>query len=102
MRDVARSSVMEHVRPVPPELLHGPFTRAAAKAAGVTHQMLRGQRFVRVHEGVWRHRDHVMSFDDHVLAASLALPADARTTGITRIQQLGLDYGPRFPLRFVV
>lgn len=25
-----------------------------------------------------------------------------RTTGITRIQELGIDYGPRFPLHFVI
>lgn len=35
-------------------------------------------------------------------AARLALPDGARTTGITRIQELGIDYGPRFPLHFVV
>jgi hypothetical protein len=64
--------------------------------------MLRGRRFVRVHPRVWRHRDHVMTPADQVVAASLALPPDARTTGITRIQQLGLDFGPRSPARFVV
>jgi hypothetical protein len=64
--------------------------------------MLRGRRFVRVHPRVWRHRDHVMTPADQVVAASLALPPDARTNGITRIQQLGLDFGPRSPARFVV
>jgi hypothetical protein len=43
-----------------------------------------------------------MSADDHVSAAALALPDDARLTGISRIQQLGLDFGPRTPVRFVV
>ena len=57
---------------------------------------------MRVHPRVWRHRDHVMSADDHVLAAILAMPPDARLTGISRIQQLGLDFGPRSPVRFVV
>jgi hypothetical protein len=90
------------MRDVPPELLNGPFTRAVAIATGATPRMLRGRRFVRVHPRVWRHRDHVMTPDDHVLAAALALPPDARTTGITRIQQLGLDFGPRTPVRFVV
>jgi hypothetical protein len=87
---------------VPPELLNGPFTRAQAIARGATPRMLRGRRFVRVHPRVWRHRDHVMTPADQVVAASLALPPDARTTGITRIQQLGLDFGPRSPARFVV
>lgn len=35
-------------------------------------------------------------------AARLALPASARTTGATRLQELGLDVGPRSPLHFVV
>jgi hypothetical protein len=32
----------------------------------------------------------------------LALPEDARTTGLTRLQELGLDFGPRWPLHFVI
>ena len=43
-----------------------------------------------------------MSWDDHVEAARLALPDGSLPTGITRIQQLGLDFGARFPLHFVV
>ena len=93
---------MDAVRPVPAELMDRPFTRAQAMAAGVTHQMLRGRRFVRVFDGVWRHRDHEMTFEDWIEAARLALPDDAYVTGITRLQLLGLDYGPRFPLRFVL
>jgi hypothetical protein len=90
------------MRPIPPSLHDRPFTRAEALALGVTPQMLRGARFVRVYEGVWRLRDHVLTFDGHVQAARLALPQDARITGITRIQMLGLDFGPPLPLRFVV
>jgi hypothetical protein len=43
-----------------------------------------------------------MTNRDHVVAASLALPDDAKLTGISRIQQLGLDFGPLRPIRFVV
>jgi hypothetical protein len=43
-----------------------------------------------------------MTEADWVTAARLALPADAHLTGISRIQQLGLDFGPRLPVRFVV
>lgn len=64
--------------------------------------MLQGARFVRIHDSVWRHRDHEMSEADWIAAARLALPADAHLTGISRIQQLGLDFGPRRPLHFVV
>ncbi len=43
-----------------------------------------------------------MTDRDWVRAASLALPERARVTGITRLQLLGLDFGPRRPRRFVV
>jgi hypothetical protein len=43
-----------------------------------------------------------MTWEDHVAAARLALPGSACTTGVTRIQQLGFDVGPRSPLHFVV
>jgi hypothetical protein len=59
-------------------------------------------QFVRLHHEVYRHRDHRPCFADEVRAARLALPEGARTTGITRIQELGLDTGPRAPLHFVV
>lgn len=57
---------------------------------------------MRIFPRVWRLADHQMADDDWVQAARLALPERARLTGITRIQELGLDYGPRFPLHFVV
>lgn len=43
-----------------------------------------------------------MTHHDWITAARLALPAHAHLTGISRIQQLGLDFGPRLPIRFVV
>jgi hypothetical protein len=69
---------------------------------GVSKTMLAGSRFVRVHPRVWRHRGHVMTWADDLEAARLALPPFARPTGLTRIQMLGLDHGPRRPLHFVV
>ena len=36
-----------------------------------------------------------MTWEDHVEAARLALPERRATTGITRIQELGLDVGPQ-------
>ena len=64
--------------------------------------MLQGKRFVRIHPGVWRHVDHEMSHEDWIEAARLALPSTARTTGLTRLQQLGLDFGERLPVRYVI
>src|SRR5687768_9866715 len=90
------------MKPVPAELLSGPFSRERALALGVSERVLEGTRFVRVHTGVYRHREHVMSEGDRIEAARLALPATARLTGLTRIRRLGLDFGPSSPVRFVV
>ncbi len=80
----------------------GPFTRRQALAAGFSSRMLQGEGFVRLFPRVWRRAAHVMSDADWVMAARLALPAHAHLTGISLIQELGLDYGPRKPLHFVV
>lgn len=87
---------------LPSVLLEGPFTTAQARRAGISASMLRGASWCRLFPRVWVHVDHVMTFSDWILAAYLTLPRDARLTSITRIQQLGLDHGPRFPLHFVV
>jgi len=84
------------------ELLTGPFTCFRAYELGVTRRMLQGKQFVRVFPRVYRHRAHEMTEHDWVVAARMTLPARAQPTGITRIQQLGLDYGPRRPIRFVM
>ena len=90
------------VRPLPEELTRGPFTRDTALACEVTSRMLQGARFVRVFPEVWRTRDHVMTQQDWIHAATLALPPQAHLTGISRLQLLGLDYDDRLPVRFVV
>lgn len=90
------------MRPIPPELLSGPFTRAEALRRGLTSRMLQGKRFRRIHQDVWCAAAHVMTESDWIAAARLALPDDAHLTGLTRLQQLGLDFGPRRPIRFVV
>ena len=86
---------------LPAELLAGPFTLARSRELGVTRRVL-ARHFRRLHHEVWVHRDRVMTHDDRLVAARLALPARARLTGITRLQELGLPYGPRYPLRFVI
>jgi hypothetical protein len=64
--------------------------------------VLEGVQFRRLHQGVYVHRGHEMTWDDHVEAARLALPASARTTGATRLRQLDLTVGAPWPLHFVV
>ncbi len=87
---------------IPDDFLGGPFDRATALAAGIPARVLEGSRFRWLHKGVYCHGDHTMSWQDHVAAARLALPDTARTTGATRLQELGVDVGPRWPLHFVV
>lgn len=90
------------MRPLPDELSTGPFTRLRARELGITDRQLDGKRFVRIYPRVHRTADHEMTADDWVTAARLALPDGAHLTGISRLQQLGLDFGPRLPVRFVV
>ena len=68
----------------------------------MSRDVLEGVQFRRLHEAVYVHRDHEMTWNDHVEAARLALPTTARTTGVTRLRQLGLDVGSAFPLHFVI
>jgi hypothetical protein len=83
------------------ELMRGPFTVEHSRQLGLPRGVL-VRRFIRLHPRVWCHPEHLLSHDDRVLAATLALPDRAKLTGISRIQQLGLDFGPRTPIRFVI
>jgi hypothetical protein len=83
------------------ELMRGPFTVEHSRQLGLPRGVL-VRRFIRLHPRVWCHPEHLLSLDDRVLAATLALPDRAKLTGISRIQQLGLDFGPRTPIRFVI
>jgi hypothetical protein len=90
------------MRSIPEELMKGPFTRERAEELHVTSRMLQAKRFVRLFPGVWRHVAHEMTEQDWVEAVRLALPPTARMTGITRLQRLGLDFGPTRPWHFVI
>lgn len=86
---------------IPSELLNGPFTVEQSREVGLPRGVL-VRRFVRLYPRVWCHPGHPVGHDDRVLAATLALPDRARFTGTSRIQQLGLDFGPRIPIGFVI
>jgi hypothetical protein len=51
---------------------------------------------------VWVHVDHAMTPGDWIDAAALAMPDRAQLSHITRIQALGLDFGPLRPFHFAV
>jgi len=88
--------------PVPPVLLHRPFLESEARSLGVSEKVLRGKRFSRLFARVWVHVDHVMSDLDWIVAASLAMPQRAQLSHLSRIQALGLDFGPLKPVQFTV
>lgn len=88
--------------PVPDHFRDRPFRRSEALRSGITRGVLQGPQFRRVYDAVYCHVDHEPSFEDRIVAARLALPKGALTTGLTRLQQLGIDHGPRAPLHFVV
>ncbi|GAA4672662.1 hypothetical protein [Nocardioides nanhaiensis] len=90
------------MREIPEALLEGPFSHEQARALGVTARMLQGRRFVRIFPRVHCLRDAELSLEQWVRAAVMTLPADARVTGVTRLQLAGLPHGPLRPLHFVV
>ncbi len=93
---------MPRLASVPAELRRGVFDVATARALGVTHRQLAGPAYARVLPRVWRAADHVLTEQDWHAAALAFGPPDARLTGFTRLQQLGLGVGPRRPLQLVV
>lgn len=111
---------------LPPELGPGPFTIAAAYAAGVSRQTLRGRRFSAPHRGVrvlasgpdddrtpedrqsdqWTKEqraadERLAQLRAAVDAARLVLPADSLATGVTGLRLFGVEVGTTRPLRFV-
>ncbi len=93
---------MRRMYDVPLALRQGPIHRRTALAAGVSRTVLEGPQFERLHEAVYVHRSHEITWKDRVAAARLALPQGACTTGTTRLRELGLEVGDELPLRFVV
>lgn len=60
--------------------------------------MLTAKRFRRLLPCVYAASDYEMSLEDWIRAALLASPDDARISHVTRLQRLGLDFGPLFPI----
>lgn len=88
--------------PIPAHLRSRPFSTAEARAAGLSEEVLRGSRFRRLFPCVWVCVDHVMTRTDWIAAAALAAPSRAHLSHVTRIQALGLDFGPNEPYHFTV
>lgn len=87
---------------IPPELMLAPFHLDDARALGVSRRRLAGASYERLLPGVWRWVGLEMTERQWWAAARAYAPPDARFTGATRLQQLGLDLGPHRPMQMVV
>ena len=87
---------------VPQDLRHRPFSQAEGLALGLTVHKLNGSTWTRLFPRVWVHREHEMSSNDWIAAATLAMPARAQLSHVSRIQALGLDVGAIKPVHFTV
>lgn len=87
---------------IPPECRIGPFRTCDARRAGLSRELLRGRRFRQLFRGVWVLDAYEMSPADWIRAARLAMPGRAQPSHLTRVQMLGLDFGPVRPFHFTV
>ncbi|KQY58684.1 hypothetical protein ASD11_03265 [Aeromicrobium sp. Root495] len=85
---------------IPAGLLGRPFTRVEANRTGVSDRMLRGQRFVRIHAGVYRTADTPASLPLLARAALLVLPPGSALSHVSNLQLRGFAVGPGLPLHF--
>ncbi|MRJ76440.1 hypothetical protein GEV29_07825 [Aeromicrobium sp. SMF47] len=93
---------MRTPRPVPEHLRERTFSLAEARAAGISSRMLEHARFREVYPRVYCLADLAVSDAEQIAAARRNLPADARTTHVTRLRELGYEHGELEPLHFVV
>ena len=84
-----------------PQALNGqPFRTAEAYALGVSLKTLQGGRFRRITKGVYVAATTADSHRIHVRGVLLVSPPGTIATGVTGLQLLGVDVGPRLPMTF--
>lgn len=86
---------------MPETLQQGPFTTAAARAAGLRPGTLRGPAVQRLYLGAYRISGGQLSLADLVQAALLVAPPDALVTGVTALRIRGAAVGPVRPVHLV-
>ncbi|HLM20680.1 MAG TPA: hypothetical protein VK390_04040 [Propionibacteriaceae bacterium] len=84
-----------------PQALNGqPFRTADAYALGVSLKTLQGGRFRRITKGVYVAATTADSHRIQVRGVLLVSPPGTIATGVTGLQLLGVDVGPRLPMTF--
>ena len=84
-----------------PQALNGqPFRTADALALGVSLKTLQGSRFRRLTKGVYVATATADSHRLYVRGVMLTLRPGAIATGVTGLQLLGVEVGPRLPITF--
>jgi hypothetical protein len=84
-----------------PDVLNGqPFRTADARALGLTSKTLQGARFRRLAKGVYIVATAADSHRIRVRGVMLTLPPVTIATGVTGLQLLGVDVGPKLPMSF--
>lgn len=78
------------MRSIPDELRHRAFTVEQATAVGVTLRQLQGQRFVRIHRGVYRFCDAEPTVQLMSDAALLALGPGHAISHLTNLRLRGI------------
>ena len=84
-----------------PEPLDGqPFQASEAPALGLSWKTLQSSRFRRLAKGVYVVAATADSYRLQVQGVRLTLPPGTVATGVTGLQLLGVEVGPRLPMTF--
>lgn len=86
--------------PLPDGLRGKAFTREIGRRHGLTEKMLRGRRFVRMFDGVYRYAHTPVTYELTIEAARLVLPPDAALSHVSSLRLRGLAMRPEMPLHF--
>lgn len=93
---------MPTAKPIPRELVRGPFTTLRAAEFGFSKDALMGRRFHRIFHGVYVMADQEITNEIRIRGALLALPSDAVLSHVTALRWLGVEVGRDRPLHFSV
>lgn len=85
---------------LPPRLRHNPFRTQEGLRHGLTHKILAGPWFHRIHTGVVICADTTLTFTVYVFAALLVLPPDVALSHQSALRWWGVEIGDPRPVHF--